>query len=192
MPFLLIFIGLLVLVTAVRGTTRALASLLIGDVLGTGGFLYWMVSVLIIGFLGYIKPIKPVSDAFLALLVLVLFLSPQNKGFFTQFNAAIAQVGKFAQTASQASTNLAAGPAPLTTGLQGNSNLLGNLQQTSSIQSSGGNGAMNPFSLGGTGGGADVLGSSASDLTGGDPSLAGFNFGTSESEPFGITSNYNL
>lgn len=87
MPFILIIVGVLLFVTAIRGTTGQLASMLAQDVFGTQGFVVWFVAVIVVGAIGYIKPLKGLSDAFLLLLIIVLFLS--NRGFFAQFNAAI-------------------------------------------------------------------------------------------------------
>lgn len=83
MPFVLVFIGLLLLVAGVRGTHTQLFGLIKGDFTGSGNFIYWVVAILAVGAVGYIKPIKPVSDAFLVLILIVMVLS--NKGFFNQF-----------------------------------------------------------------------------------------------------------
>lgn len=90
MPFILVIVGLIVLVTAIQGTTGALAHDLAQDVFGSGGFLYWFVAILIIGAIGYVKPLKPFSDAFLVLLVLVLVLA--HGGVFDKAQQAIAQI----------------------------------------------------------------------------------------------------
>lgn len=93
MAFVLIVIGLMVFISAIRGTTKTLGSLLVSDFISTGGqasFLYWIVAIMVVGGLGYIKAIRPLANAFLALLILVLFLA--NKGFFDQFNSALKSV----------------------------------------------------------------------------------------------------
>jgi hypothetical protein len=94
MAFILILAGLVLFVTAYQGTTGQLGSMLVQDVFGTqgqGGFIYWIVAIGIVGAVGYIKSLKGLSDAFIGLLLLVLFIS--NKGFFAKFNAALGQIG---------------------------------------------------------------------------------------------------
>lgn len=87
MPFAFIIIGLVCLVSGVRGTNSQLGALVKNDFTGSKNFIYWMLSILIIGALGYIKEIQPLSRAFLVLVIIVLFLS--NKGVFAQFNKQI-------------------------------------------------------------------------------------------------------
>lgn len=84
MPFAFIIVGVLLLVSAVRNTSSDLFTLVKGDFSGSNSFLHWLVAILIIGALGYIEPIRPLSRAFMALVIIVLFLS--NQGFFAKFN----------------------------------------------------------------------------------------------------------
>jgi hypothetical protein len=83
MPFALIFVGVLFLVVGYRGTERDLITLLKGDFTGPGNFIWWIVSIMVIGALGYVPKLKSLSDGFLVLVLLVLFIS--NPGFFSQF-----------------------------------------------------------------------------------------------------------
>jgi len=87
MPFLFLIVGTVMIVSAARGTNNDLVALLKADFTGQNNFLYWLVSILIIGAVGYIPDLKPVSRAFLVLVVIVLFL--ENGGVFTQFTAAL-------------------------------------------------------------------------------------------------------
>jgi hypothetical protein len=80
MPFIVILVGLFLAVTAARNKHQELAELVKGDFTGPNNFFSWLIALLVIGGLGYIKPLKPLTDAFLVLLILVLFLS--NGGFF--------------------------------------------------------------------------------------------------------------
>ena len=105
MPFVLIAIGLLLIVIAFNGTQDQFFSLLKGDLTGQGNFFYWVVSILVIGAIGYIPKLKGISDAFLVLVMLVLFIS--NKGFFNQFNAQL-KTG----TSGTGSTGLTAPQSP--------------------------------------------------------------------------------
>lgn len=100
MPFVLVFIGLLLLVAGVRGTHTQLFTLIKGDFTGSGNFIYWIVAILAVGAVGYIKPIKPVSDAFLVLIIIVMVLS--NKGLFGKFTQQIQSTN----TATPDSSNL--------------------------------------------------------------------------------------
>ena len=87
MPFALLAIGLLLVIAAYNNTQTVLASQLKKDFSGNTGFIYWIAAVLIIGVIGYIKPMQTVSRAFLALILVVIFLT--NSGFFAQFNSAL-------------------------------------------------------------------------------------------------------
>lgn len=86
MPFALIIVGLVMLISAVRGTYTNLIELVSGEFKGSSAqsnFLYWIVAVLIVGMIGYVESLKDLSRVFLALIIIVLFLS--NKGFFSNF-----------------------------------------------------------------------------------------------------------
>jgi hypothetical protein len=85
MPFALIIIGLVLVVSAVRDTTGDLVTVVKGDFTGPNNFSYWLVAMLIIGGLGYVPSLEKLSRLFLVLVVLGLFLS--HGGFFEQFNA---------------------------------------------------------------------------------------------------------
>jgi hypothetical protein len=85
MPFLLIIAGTVFLVSGVRGTSTDLLTLLKGDFTGKNNFLYWMFAILVLGALGYSQTLRPLSRAFMALVVIVLFLA--NGGFFKKFNS---------------------------------------------------------------------------------------------------------
>lgn len=87
MPFALVIIGLALLVSGVRDTQGQLFELVKGDFSGSSNFVFWTVSILIIGSIGYIPRLKPVANSFLVLVIVVLFLS--NRGFFTKFNEQI-------------------------------------------------------------------------------------------------------
>lgn len=88
MPFVLIFLGILLLVVSVRGTQGDFFSLLQSEFAGSNSFVVWASAFIILGLLGYIRPIRPITHAFLVLLLLVLILT-NGKGFVSQFNAAI-------------------------------------------------------------------------------------------------------
>lgn len=88
MPFAILFIGALLVVVGYRGTHTDLLDLLKSDFTGSNNFIFWIISILVIGAVGYIPRLKPVSDGFLALVILVLFIS--NPGFFARFMEQVA------------------------------------------------------------------------------------------------------
>jgi hypothetical protein len=143
MPFILIIIGVILLVTAIQGTTTNLGHMLAGDIFGSQGYLYWFLAIISIGAVGYIKPLKPASDAFLVLLLLVLFLA--NGGVFAKIGPAIAAIKPSSNTTSANGTT----STPATGGLQsltstGQSNSTGQLGSgANSLGSSGVGGASN-------------------------------------------------
>src|ERR1700744_3045512 len=94
MAFPLIFVGLILLVTAVRGTHSQLFTVVKSDFTGNGNFLWWILVVLAVGAIGYIKPLRALSWGFLTILILVLLLSKGNPqlpggGFFQQLLSGI-------------------------------------------------------------------------------------------------------
>lgn len=123
MPFVILAFGVVLLVAGVRGTQGSLFTLLGNDL---KGFAPWFVAILFIGALGYIKPIKPITDAFMILLIVVLFLS--NGGFFA----------KLFGTATSAKNSAALSMPSLTTNSNTNSTAsemqtLGTLAQFASL-----------------------------------------------------------
>jgi hypothetical protein len=98
MPFVLLIIGIVFLVSAVRGTQNDLGGLIVKDFTGPKNFVYWVIVLLLIGSLGYIPKLKSLSVSFLALVLLVLILTRGNPdlqknsggGFFAQFTSAVA------------------------------------------------------------------------------------------------------
>jgi len=95
MPFVLLIMGIALLVSSVRGTQDQLFTLVKGDFTGQNNYVYWLVSILVIGSVGYIQDLRKLSTAFLVLVVLVLFLTRGNThaiggGFFEQFTKQLA------------------------------------------------------------------------------------------------------
>lgn len=88
MPFVLIIAGIVLLVAAVRNSQQSLFLLLATDFTGPHNFVFWFLSILIIGAVGYIPKAKPLSDGFLILVILILFLK-KGTGFFDQFQRQI-------------------------------------------------------------------------------------------------------
>ena len=102
MPFFIAIVGIVLLVSALRGQVGTLFGLIKSDFTGSGNFLYWVVALLAVGSIGYVKKLQPISDAFLALILVVFTLS--NKGFFNQFMQGLSATGN-CPASSDSSTN---------------------------------------------------------------------------------------
>lgn len=87
MPFALVVIGLLLIVTGTKDTYQQFGALLVKDFTGPGNFTYWLVSIGTVGALGYNEKLRPFSRAFLFLILVGMII--RNGGFFDKFNAAI-------------------------------------------------------------------------------------------------------
>ena len=87
MPFALVFIGLLMIVSGARNTHVQLGEQIVSDFTGPGNFTYWLIALGGVGSVGYITPLKPVSNAFLVLLLISFVL--KNGGVFDKLNEAI-------------------------------------------------------------------------------------------------------
>jgi len=87
MPFALITIGLIMVVTGVRNTYGDFASQVKSDFTGPGNFTYWVASIGAIGALGYVEALRPFANMFLALVILVMVL--KNGGVFDKFKSAL-------------------------------------------------------------------------------------------------------
>lgn len=100
MPFALVLIGSIMAITAYNGTGSQLWSLVIKDFTGQGSFLWWALSIFVVGAVGYVPALKTLANAFLVLVVLAIILS--NKGFFAQFQSAVAAGDKGSQAPQDA------------------------------------------------------------------------------------------
>jgi hypothetical protein len=130
MPFALLIIGAVLLISAARGTTNTgpngapgLFALLESDFTGSDNFIFWLVAILIIGAVGYIPKLRPISVAFLTLVIIVLFLTKGNPsgvggGFFAQFTSAIGGT-QSVNPSTYASSTASAGGSSLTSLLSG-------------------------------------------------------------------------
>jgi hypothetical protein len=87
MPFALIITGLVLLIAGVKGTQNQLYTLVKGDLTGSNNYIFWMLSILVIGALGYVPKLQPLSRIFLVLIVVTLLI--HEKGFFAQFQSAV-------------------------------------------------------------------------------------------------------
>lgn len=87
MPFALIVIGLIMIVTGSKDTYAQFGKQVAGDFTGPGNFTYWLASLGVVGAIGYIRQLQQVSHIFLALIIIVMVLSNGNPnatggGFF--------------------------------------------------------------------------------------------------------------
>lgn len=105
MPLLLIAIGIVLMISAVKGTTSQLFTLLQGDLTGPNNYLIWLGAVIGVGLFGYVRPLRPIAGAMLVLIVTAMVLS--NKGFFAQFASAFEST-----TSGPPSNNSSATSAP--------------------------------------------------------------------------------
>jgi len=84
MPFLLIAVGLVLIVTSLRDTHAQLGAQLASDFTGQQNFTVWILAIGSVGALGYVENLRTFSHYFLALIIIALILS--NKGFFQKFS----------------------------------------------------------------------------------------------------------
>lgn len=89
MPFALVTIGLLMIVSGSRDTYAAFGKELVSDFTGPGNFTYWIVALGAVGALGYAPQFRTFSRMFMALIVVAMVL--RNGGVFDKFSEALAQ-----------------------------------------------------------------------------------------------------
>lgn len=89
MPFAVLFIAAIFIVTGFRGTSGDFLHQLESDV---SQIVVPIVAIVIIGALGYVPGFKKLSDGFLILILLAMFLTNGRKGFFTRFNNEIRNI----------------------------------------------------------------------------------------------------
>jgi hypothetical protein len=87
MPFVFGLVGILLVVSGVRGTTSTLASLVKADFTGTPNYLEWMAAIFVIGSIGYIQELRGLSRVFMVAVIISMFFA--NQGVFSMFEAGI-------------------------------------------------------------------------------------------------------
>jgi hypothetical protein len=142
MPFVLLAIGAIFLVSGIRGTQSdytvsgqsypGLFTLIKGDFSGNANFLYWFGAIFLIGCVGYVKQLKAVSDGFIMLVIVSMFVAKSANGttggFFQKALAALntPSIGSPDNTsASTAANNSAVASGAVTSSPTGES-ILGN------------------------------------------------------------------
>jgi len=90
MPLLLVMIGVVVLASAIRGTTVQLGQQFVQDLKGSAGnvgYVYWVSSIIAIGSVGYYSPAQKFSRAFMFLIITGMVLA--NRGIFAKIGEAL-------------------------------------------------------------------------------------------------------
>lgn len=87
MALALFFIGLILVITGVKGTQGQLATLLASEFTGAGNFWAFIFGIFFLGALGYYPPLRNTSRMLIGLTLLVLILS--NGGFWQNLVAAV-------------------------------------------------------------------------------------------------------
>ena len=82
MPIVFGVIGILLVVSGVRGTTSSLVTVIKADFTPNGGYLRWMLGIGLVGAVGYIDELKTISRMFMAIVLIGLIWS--NKGVFSE------------------------------------------------------------------------------------------------------------
>ena len=114
MPIALLIIGLILIISAVRGTTKTVFALFESD---GQAFISWFLIIIILGLVGISKTLRPVSNSFLVL-VLVVFTLKNSGGIFSSFKQlTVATPSSADATPTSTATNPAVSPA-LTQALQ--------------------------------------------------------------------------
>ncbi|MEB2519810.1 hypothetical protein SOP85_31015, partial [Pseudomonas sp. YuFO20] len=85
MPFALVIIGLLMIITGINNTYSQFGSQLQQDFTGSKSFVVWILALGSVGALGYIKDLRQFSHYFMALILISMILS--NKGVFQNFQS---------------------------------------------------------------------------------------------------------
>lgn len=97
MPFVLIGVGLVMVLTGINDTYAQFGAQLQTDM--SAGFFKWAAAIVIIGAFGYIKDLKEISTLFLVLVVVSLFLANKG-GVFSQLNSALSNLGQSGATSA--------------------------------------------------------------------------------------------
>ncbi len=78
MPLVFIGLGIVFILTGLKGDAGSLWDLVRGDFSGPNNYVYWMISILALGSLGYVESLQKLSRLFIVLVIIVLLLN-RNK-----------------------------------------------------------------------------------------------------------------
>jgi hypothetical protein len=84
MPFVFGIVGIVLLVSGVRGNSAKLFALVKSDFSGQPNYFEWMIAIFLIGVFGYIKELAPISRMFMFIVLLGLLY--KNKQVLSEFN----------------------------------------------------------------------------------------------------------
>lgn len=90
MPFVIILVGILAIVSVVQGTYKELGNEVVTDLAGSAGnigYIYWVSSIVAVGAIGYYSPLQKFSRLFMFLIILGMILS--NQGLFAKIQQAL-------------------------------------------------------------------------------------------------------
>jgi hypothetical protein len=85
----LLVIGLLMVIVGGRGTYAQFGQQVASEFQGQGSFTYWLIAIAAVGSIGYFPQVRIISRYLMALIIISIFLA--HKGFFAQFQAALAK-----------------------------------------------------------------------------------------------------
>lgn len=121
MPYALVVIGLIMIITGVLNTYAALASQLQSDFTGSKNFVVWIIALGSVGALGYINDLRTFSHYFMALILIAMILANGKNGLFQNFQKALASgpTAPTAQTALSPQSSTAAINSAITSNQQG-------------------------------------------------------------------------
>lgn len=79
-PVILLIVGGIFMVAAIREKHKELGELLIDQMNGAQSFVRWIFAFLLLGLLGLIKPVKPLAQAMMFFVLLVMALTNSKRG----------------------------------------------------------------------------------------------------------------
>lgn len=89
MPFALVIIGLILILSGYQNTHAALGKQLAADFTGEGNFFWWVLAIGVVGAIGYATRFQTASRMFMALILIAMVL--KNGGVFDKVREAIAR-----------------------------------------------------------------------------------------------------
>ena len=83
MPIFFFLVGLMLLVSGIKGTTKDLVDVVKDDFTGDNNFIFWVAAMAFLVAVGQIKAIRPLTQGFLWLVIIVLIV--QSEGLLEKF-----------------------------------------------------------------------------------------------------------
>jgi hypothetical protein len=120
MPYALVTIGLILIITGARDTYSRLGQQLQSDFSGNQNFVFWVVAIGSVGAVGYVQQLRTFATTFMALIIVALLLSEQKNGstgFFGKFITDLKAGPDCAAASASPSTNQPAAATPSNSGV---------------------------------------------------------------------------